>query len=170
MYAGYIKLFRKSLDKGWLQNPPVWTFWCWCLLQATYKPMTVMIAGQRIALKPGEFVFTLRGVSKELKMSVRQIRTALTFLIKAGNLTLETTHHYSIASVVNWHSYQVRENESDTANDTRPTHDRHSISSKPTPDKGQRGTQECKNEKNKYICRVNEVFFLLEGGNGPFEG
>ena len=57
MERGWIRLWRKSLDKGWLKNRNVWTVWCWCLMKASHKECTVIVGNQEVHLKPGEFVF-----------------------------------------------------------------------------------------------------------------
>ena len=77
MNRGYVKLWRKSLDGGWLQNPELWTFWTWCLLKASHKVIVVKVGFQEITLQPGQFIFGRKKASKELKMSERKIRTCI---------------------------------------------------------------------------------------------
>jgi hypothetical protein len=121
MNRGYIRLWRKSLEAGWLQNPGLWTFWTWCLLKASHKNIIIMIGFQEIALGPGQFIFGRHKASEELKMSERKIRTCLGFLKKAGNVTIKPTNKYSIITVVNWHSYQGNDFENTQRNDQPPT-------------------------------------------------
>jgi len=37
MQRGYVKLWRKSIDGGWLSNHKLWVFWCWALIKASHK-------------------------------------------------------------------------------------------------------------------------------------
>ena len=92
MQRGYIKLWRKSLDAGWLTNYKLWAFWCWCLMKATHKEFDLVVGYKQVHLMPGEFVFGLRKAAKELKISVQSIRTLLEFLKKTQNLTIKSTH------------------------------------------------------------------------------
>jgi len=122
---GWIKLYRSSISKGWLSNHRLWTFWCWCLLKASHREYTTFIGNHRVTLSPGQFVFTLRNAAKELKMTLRQTRTCIDSMRRLQNLTHKTTHHYSVVTITNWDVYQGWGKENDTANDIRPTHDRH---------------------------------------------
>lgn len=111
MNRGYVKVWRKTLDSGLLQYPEAWALFCWCLLNATRKPITHSIRGKQVRLKPGQLLFSQRKVAEELEMGRQQIRTALAFLIKAEILTQYVTHLYTIITIVNWHTYQSGQNE-----------------------------------------------------------
>jgi hypothetical protein len=106
MDRGHVKLWRKSMDSGLLQNSNVWTFWCWCLLKATWKEREMLVNFQVVKLFPGQFIFGRVSASHELKMSERSIRTCLDKLKNMGNLTIKTTNRYSVISIVNWGIYQ----------------------------------------------------------------
>jgi len=116
MNRGYVKLWRKSLDGGWLQNPELWTFWTWCLLKASHKVIVVRVGFQEITLEPGQFVFGRLKASKELKMSERKIRSCIDFLRKAENLTIKTTNKFSIITILNWPTYQADESKNGQQN------------------------------------------------------
>jgi hypothetical protein len=106
MRQGYIKLWRKSLDAGWLKNHKLWVFWSYCLMKATYKECDVIIGLQTISLNPGQFIFGRKKAALETKLSEQEIRSIMDFLKKAGNLTIKTTNKFSIISIVNWDTYQ----------------------------------------------------------------
>lgn len=61
---------------------------------------------QTINLSPGQLVFGRKSASKELNMSEQTIRTCLEKLKKLKNITIQSTSHYSIISVLNWDIYQ----------------------------------------------------------------
>jgi hypothetical protein len=117
MNRGYVKLWRKSMDSGWIKNHKLWAFWTYCLLKASYKEFDAVIGLQVVHLLPGQFLFGRKKASEETGLTEREIRTILEFLRKAGNLTIKTTNKFSIITIVNWHIYQGGEAEKDQQND-----------------------------------------------------
>ena len=148
MNRGYVHLWRKSLDSGWLKNHQLWAFWSWCLLKATHKEYDAIVGMQRVHLKPGQFVFGLKKASEETGLSIRQIRTLLDFLRKAGNLTIKTTNKFSIISIINWDTYQGSEPQNDTLND------------KQVANKWQHTNTQTQNKKNPSSDFLSEIHLL----------
>ena len=111
MNRGYIKVWRKIIDAGWLKNHKLCAFWLWCLLKATHKEFDVIVGCQSVHLMPGDFVFGRKVASKDLAMSEQSIRTLLDFLKTTQNLTIKTTNKFSVISITNWDTYQLNENE-----------------------------------------------------------
>jgi hypothetical protein len=132
MYRGYVKLWRKSIEGGWLSNAKLWTFWCWCLMKASHKEYDLVVGLQKVHLMPGDFVFGLKAASKELKMPIQPIRTILDFLKISQNITLKTTNKFSIISVVNWETYQSDENEINTQINKPLTNEQQTTNNKQT--------------------------------------
>ena len=132
MNRGYIKLWRKSIDGGWLQHPELWVFWCWCLMKATHKPIKSLIGFQEVNLSAGQFIFGRKKCSMELGISERTVRTCLQTLKSTNNVTIKTTSKYSIISIVNWDIYQVEENINDHQNDHQ--NDQRATSNRPATD------------------------------------
>jgi hypothetical protein len=124
MNRGYVKLWRKSVDAGWIKNHKLWAFWTYCLMKASHKPFKAIVGNQEVFLAAGQFVTGLRVISKETGLTIRETRTVLAFLVNAGNLTIKTTNKFSIITIVNWNTYQGGETENDTVNDKRKTNDR----------------------------------------------
>jgi len=106
MNNGYIKLWRKSLDDGWLKNHKLWVLWCWCLMRAAHSERDIIVGNSRIRLLPGDFVFGRNSLAAELGMSVQSLRTMLKFLKNQKNITIKSTNKFSICSIVNWSTYQ----------------------------------------------------------------
>jgi len=141
---GYIKLHRKVLEGGWLQNADLWRFWCWCLLKATHKPHVQQVGLQRVNLEVGQFVFGRKAAAKKLKMSEQTVRTLLTKLIEWQNLTIKPTNRFSVVTVVNWELYQVRNDESTTQlTNSQPT-----ANQQPTTNKNGKNEENVKNKDN----------------------
>jgi hypothetical protein len=118
---GYIKLWRKSLDAGWIRNHKLWAFWSYCLLKASYKEYDAIVGLQIVHLLPGQFIFGRKRASMETGLTEREIRTIVEFLRKAGNLTIKTTNRFSIITIINWPTYQGDDLENDQPNDQLPT-------------------------------------------------
>jgi len=117
MNRGYVRLWRKSLDAGWIKNYKLWCFWTYCLMKATHKEYDAVVGLQIVHLMPGQFIFGRRKAATETGLTEREIRTVLDFLRKAGNLTIKTTNKFSIITIVNWTIYQSVEIKNDPLND-----------------------------------------------------
>jgi len=117
MNRGYIKLWRKSIDSGWIKNHKLWAFWSYCLLKASHQEFDAIIGVQTVHLLPGQFIFGLRIASSDTGLSIREIRTILAFLKKAENLTIKSTNKFSIITIVNWPIYQGDVSGNDKQND-----------------------------------------------------
>lgn len=111
MNQGYVKLWRKSVDAGWIKNHKLWAFWTYCLMKASYKEYDAIVGLQVVHLLPGQFIFGRKKAAKETGLSEQEIRTIIDFLRKCENLTIKTTNKYSIITVVNWPIYQGDEKE-----------------------------------------------------------
>lgn len=135
MNRGYVRLWRKSLDAGWIKNHKLWAFWTYCLMKASHKEFDAIVGLQAVHLMPGQFVFGLRVASKETGLTIREIRTILDFLRKVENMTIKTTNKFSIITIINWHIYQGGDSENDTLND------------KPLANKGQHTNTEAHKEE-----------------------
>ena len=148
MHRGYVRLWRRSMDAGWLKNHKLWVFWSWCLMRAAHKERDQVIGYQTIHLLPGQFVFGRIAAAEELCMTERAIRTNLKFLKNSGNVTIKTTNKFSIISIINWETYQQPEN----PNDQQP--DQPVTSKRPASDHKQecKECKECKEERgqNKF--------------------
>jgi len=149
---GYIKLWRKIIENGWLKNHDLFIFWTYCLLKASYKCHTQIVGFKQVELQPGEFIFGRRKAAKDIKMSEQTIRTCLKNLESMGNLTIKPTHLFSIISINNWNTYQGEEIETNPLTNPRLTHDQ------PTPNHKQERKNSNK-EKNKPYTVEFESFY-----------
>ena len=106
MQRGYVKLWRKALDSGLLQNGPAWQLFGYLLLRATHKPRRIIVGGVVCELVPGEAVFGRSKAAADLGLSEQQIRTALNLLKKMEIATSRSTNKFTVVLLVNWHNYQ----------------------------------------------------------------
>ena len=135
MNSGYIKIWRKSIENGWLQNSKLWAFWCYCLIRASHKEITVTIGLQRVELKPGQFIFGRIRASKDLKINTSSIYRIVKFLVSNGNITVKSNNKFSIITVMNWGIYQGDKTSNEHQANIKRTSSEHK--------------QECKALKNK---------------------
>lgn len=147
MLDGWVKLWRKSLDSGWLQNGDLWRFWCYCLIKASHVHKKQIIGYQEVHLCPGQFIFGRKKTSIELKMSERKIRTCLDKLRNMQNLTIKSTSKFSIITILNWSTYQCDERQNDQQ------HDQHATIKRPSNDH----KQECKNVRSAFTSSRTNV-------------
>jgi len=106
MKRGYVKLFRRSLEHPMFRNPALWHFWVYCLLKATHKFYSAIVGFQLVELRPGQFIFGRRQASVETGLSEQTVRTCLKTLLTCGMVTSESTHRYTVITVVNWKEFQ----------------------------------------------------------------
>jgi hypothetical protein len=159
---GYIKLWRKALDGGWLQNSELWAFWTWCLLKASHKVMVVMVGFQEITLHPGQLIFGRDRSAQELKLSPRKIRTCIDRLKSGREIAIKTTNKFSIITIVNWPLYQTNESESDQQNDQPPT------SHRPQTRMNKNVKKKTLEEISSEISTLTDKIFLSPEGKGLF--
>ena len=123
---GFIKLHRKLIAWGWYQDDVIKSVFLHLLLTANFKDTE----WQDIELKPGQVITSIRQLAKDLGHSEQQTRTALNKLKSTHEITIKTTHRYSIITVVNWSEYQVLDNsfntQSNTQSNIQTTHCQHS--------------------------------------------
>ena len=100
--GGYIKLHRKLTKWEWYHNANTFRVFIHLLLTANYEPKR--FEGKVIDI--GQRATSISKLSKELKLSVQSIRTALNHLKSTGELTIATTSKYTIITINNYVSYQ----------------------------------------------------------------
>lgn len=144
----YIKLYRSFQKWEWYQDPNTARLFIHLLLKANWKPTK----WKGIEIGRGQTIETVRGLAKELKISVRSVRTSLEHLISTHEVTYESTHYGMLISVINYTKYQDVPSQTDTQNDTQsdnqPTHYRHTTDTQPTQ------LEEYKNIKKERIEEV----------------
>ena len=113
---GYIILDRKILDWGWYDDSNTKDVFLHLLLNANWQETEYH--GKKIGI--GQTVFGRKALAEKLGMSERNVRTALEHLESTGEIRIESTNKYSVATIVNWAKYQFVPEEATT---NRPTTD-----------------------------------------------
>lgn len=99
---GYIKLDRKILKWGWYNDSNTFRVFVHLLLTANYSDSE--FRGHTI--KRGQLVTGRKKLSDQLKMTEREVRTALDHLKATNEIAIETTSQYSIITIENYNKYQ----------------------------------------------------------------
>lgn len=103
----FIKISRTMLNWEWYDDETVVRVFLHLLLTANYLPSR----WHGVDLKPGELITSYGNLSKRLKLSVKQIRTALDKLKRTGEVAIKTTNKFSVITIVNWDKYQSKPNQ-----------------------------------------------------------
>ncbi|MEW6427490.1 MAG: hypothetical protein AB1568_05595 [Thermodesulfobacteriota bacterium] len=111
--TGYVKLHRRLLDSQVFQNEGLLKVWLWCLMKANYGESWATITTGRgsseVKVGVGQFLYGRLSAAKELRMPAETVRRRIDKLKNLGNLTMQSTSHYSIVTVCNWDVYQGRD-------------------------------------------------------------
>lgn len=100
---GFIMLHRRFLEWEWYTDPVMARVFIHLLLNASFKPAR----WQGLSLKPGQVITGRKALAEALKLSERQVRTALSKLMRTGEITVMTTNRFSVVTIVNWAAYQA---------------------------------------------------------------
>jgi hypothetical protein len=128
MHRGYTKRWRKRWDKEYHKDLLLFALMEYFIDHANYKDTEVYFPNAGlIPLKRGQHVFGTRKLSGFFGVDRQRIRTKLTKLKNIKFLTLRSTHLYSIATVINYDTYQLSES------DANPLTNQDLTQSKPSP-------------------------------------
>lgn len=99
---GYIKLHRRFVNWEWYNDANTLRIFIHLLLNVSHKDFKY--CGRD--LKAGQLITGRKKLAEELKMSEREIRTAIAHLKNTGEIDQQTTSQYSIITIKNWNEYQ----------------------------------------------------------------
>jgi len=106
--SGFITLHRKLLDWEWYSDINTKTLFIHCLLKANWEDKN----WKGVDVKRGSFITSYDSLSKETKLTVQQIRTAIFKLTKTQEINIQTTNKYTLLTVVKYDDYQKKDFES----------------------------------------------------------
>jgi hypothetical protein len=102
--SGFISINRKILEWEWYSDNNVKSLFIHCLLKANFKEKSWQ--GQTI--KRGMFITSYGNLSNELNLSVKQIRTAFSKLIKTNEIITKGTNKNTLVTIVKYNDYQTQ--------------------------------------------------------------
>lgn len=112
---GWIKIHRKILDWEWYSDNNVKVVFLHLLLKANHKEK----AWQGKIIKEGQLVTSLSNLSKELKLTIKQIRIALGKLKETNEIDVKGQSKYSLITITKYSDYQFLEYEKGQTKDTQ---------------------------------------------------
>ena len=101
MYRGYFPLWRKITDWGWYKDSNTKAVFLHLLLTANHKESHFL--GHKILR--GQCVHGIIELSKNLGLSISQIRTAIKHLKLTSEVTIHVTNRFSVYSLCNFNKY-----------------------------------------------------------------
>ncbi len=109
---GWIKLHRK-LQEHWIWNEKrkfsKFEAWIYILFQANHQDKKIMINGQLVNVKKGEFVTSEVRLAEKWDWDRKIVRKFLTTLENENMITKKSTSKYTSITVENWDLYQNEE-------------------------------------------------------------
>lgn len=129
----FIKLNRKILKWRWYQDSNTFRVFVHLLLTANVTDRDF----EQVTVKRGQLVTSVAHLSRDLKISVKSVRTALEHLKSTNEVAIRTTSKYSIITINNYNEYQKVANT--RANEGQAT--------------GKRGANEGQQYKNDKECK-----------------
>lgn len=123
MQDGYVKLWRKSKESAVFGSDGLWRMWCYCLLEASHKPIKKIVHGKEITIAPGQFTTGRHILGKDLRIKSTTAWKRLRAIQNLGLVTLSSVTKFTIVTVCKWELYQGNNNrvvtqQSDTMGDT----------------------------------------------------
>lgn len=152
---GWIKLHKSLIDWGWYKDANTKAVFIHLLLTANFEPSEYM--GEQI--ERGQVVYGRKELGKNLTLSEREVRTALTHLKATNELTSTTTSRFSIGTLVNYSKYQDLQGSTDQQNDQQ--NDFPATSKRPASD------QQATTSKNIRSKEFKNLRKDKGGGNPP---
>lgn len=129
----FIKLNRKILKWRWYQDANTYRVFVHLLLTANVTDRDF----EQVTVKRGQLVTSVAHISRDLKISVKSVRTALEHLKSTNEVAIQTTPKYSIITINNYNEYQKVANNWANEGQTR----------------GKRGANEGQQYKNDKECK-----------------
>ena len=99
---GFILLYRQITEWEWYQNPNTFRVFLHLLLKANF----VEGSFEGRTVKRGQLVTSLPQLSQQTKLSIQNVRTALSHLKSTGEITDESTRQYRIITICKYNEYQ----------------------------------------------------------------
>jgi hypothetical protein len=129
MQRGYIKIWRKIEDSGLYQLPETLALFMFLLTKATHRPRRIGC----LLLERGQYSSGRIELAQSLKQSEQKIRTGLDRLKKLEILTIESTKHGSVYTIVNYNNYQDNEDHpTNQLTNKQPTANQQATNEQPT--------------------------------------
>lgn len=153
--TGFIKLHRKITDWGWYSDINTRCLFIHLLLKASSTNRNY----RDIKLKKGQLVTSIKLLSEQTGLTVRQVRTCIDKLKKTNEITTSTNMQYSIITIKKWAEYQAIPTNTENNNaqqiaSERQADDKPATNESQTNDKQMATVKECKKVIKKNNLKV----------------
>ena len=156
--SGWIKLHRSLLDWEWWDDETTTRLWITILLSVNHEQKKWK--GQTI--EAGQMLTSYASLAKRSGLSVQSVRTSINRLKSTHEITCESTHRFTLISVVKWADFQADDRIANTVNNTlannQPTQSQHSPNTVLTTNKNDKNVKNDKNERNKEYLKILCLF------------
>ena len=103
MAEGFIVINRKIKGWRWWHNPTARSLWLYILVEANWK---TGYNRDGMEIKRGQLCRSIRTMAEDTGHSYNTIRYWLKRFSDSGEITVDSTHGYTIVSVLNYRKYQ----------------------------------------------------------------
>jgi hypothetical protein len=100
--VGWIKIHRKLIDWEWYDDANTFRLFIHCLLKCNHEPKH----WRGVNVERGTFITSNNKLSKELKLSIKQIRLSINKLKRTNEIAIESTNQFTIIQVIKYDDYQ----------------------------------------------------------------
>lgn len=144
MNKGFVVLHRKITEWEWYSDTNTFRVFLHLLLTANHRPSR--FRGHPV--ERGQIVIGRKALARTLKLSEREIRTAIQHLKSTGELTIKTTNRFSIATLTKYAFYQDRKQKTTSQTTSQAANKR------PASDQQATTSKQCNNINNILIPSV----------------
>ena len=103
------------LDWEWYNDHNTKIVFIHLLLVANWKPGK----WRGVEIGRGQRLTSFPKLAKETRLTVRNVRTAISHLESTGEIVCKPTNKYTLITITNYDKYQIRSSDTDTQNDTQ---------------------------------------------------
>jgi len=104
--AGWIKLHRSILEKGWIKKPEYVQLWVVLLLMASHENREYFWNGKTVKLKSGQLITGRKALSEKTGISQTTIERILKCFESEHQIGQQKTSTSRLISILNWSKHQ----------------------------------------------------------------
>lgn len=150
MSDGWVKLHRQMLNWEWYDDTNTKCLYLHCLLRANHSDTQ----WRGTEIKRGQFITSLESLSKELGLTVSQIRTSIKKLISTSELASKSQAKSRIITVVNYDQYQGNDKQASSLVASKSQANRKVVAT----DKNDKKKKNVNNDKNNICQQVADAY------------
>lgn len=143
--AGWVKIHRTILEKGWSNKPDFVALWVFILLQASHEKREYFWNGKNIILNPGQFISGRLKIAANTGIQESKVERILKCFESEQQIEQLKTASSRLITIVNWKEYQESEQPFEQRVNNKRTTSEQPVNTK----------QELKNERMKECKPIN---------------